>query len=528
MLSTYVFNQATFIQLLKGELTDNRDYSHFYQTHNDNGQTKKLITINSGQFQSMSIKEDFKCEYDVTITNSRILDFKLFNGHFNSLSFNNVQFESLEIAGGSYSKLYISGTIENSSYIKGGVFESLYFGDTSFKDLSFSGGIFAEIYFSGIKCKSIFFRGGSYDMLRVAGGAEANDCLLSGLYFCGGNFNQAAIFGLSNIEKCYVTSGSIGNLTIQSEGLKNILIDGSLQNYSGTGESISNTRLEVNNLSIQQLSKISISIKDIDFKTINFSNSYFNKDSVFRLSNTGTESLTFDNFVNYGLATFNNLRINTGNSFNIKYSDLGKTTFINCQFYESEFVFESSRLTDVFISGTKMPERIIGVSNEEQRLGYAQIKKIYDSRGDSVGYTRFFSNEMNAYHKTLSFKDNIWDYINLSLNKYSTDHGQSWKRGFLSLLSFGILSYWIYIYLIGFCLTLNINAEHINLFTKVSSYFFDYLNPVHKTDSIVESLSLNNGISTISFARVWEGLSRIIIAYLLYQFVQAFRKFGRK
>ena len=77
-------------------------------------------------------------------------------------------------------------------------------------------------------------------------------------------------------------------------------------------------------------------------------------------------------------------------------------------------------------------------------------------------------------------------------------------------------------------------------FGEVWSYFLEFVNPIHKADYVAEELlrkqSLNKKLIKIDdkttlningWARTIEGVSRIFIAYFVYQLIQAFRKHGR-
>ena len=237
-------------------------------------------------------------------------------------------------------------------------------------------------------------------------------------------------------------------------------------------------------------------------------------------------ALNFNNIINYGQIAFNKINLVTRLGF--QYSDLGKTTFINCFLNESSLSFESSKITEMFLAGTDMPVKVVDTTYQEMRSAYGQIKKIYENRGDAISSGIFFAKEINSYYEILSFKKDGWEKFNLTLNKYSTDHGQSWKRGLVSLLSASIISYVIYCLSIGLKLDLRSGTQGWHLFIKASSYFFEYLNPVHKTDFVLNELGVKLDSDLISIARIWEGISRVIIGYLLYQFVQAFRKYGKK
>ncbi|WP_316826021.1 hypothetical protein [Pedobacter miscanthi] len=69
------------------------------------------------------------------------------------------------------------------------------------------------------------------------------------------------------------------------------------------------------------------------------------------------------------------------------------------------------------------------------------------------------------------------------------------------------------------------HAGNIGHFITVSSYIiFLFVNPLHKRDTFAP---LNSGDGYPVSARFLDGAARIVIAYFVYQLIQAFRKHGR-
>lgn len=259
------------------------------------------------------------------------------------------------------------------------------------------------------------------------------------------------------------------------------------------------------------------------------------KDS-FIYFNTNCNYIKFNHFKNFGSIFFTNVssEINNDNSskrygdvptLSIINSDLGKIVFINCDLSVYELDFFSSKITDIFVAGTTMPEYIKGNDTRQKKLGYSQIKKVYENRGDKVESNRFFAKEMDSYFKSLHWFYNFWEWFNLWLSKISTVYGQSWQRGLASTLVVSIILFSSYCVCLGIYPYFIIEGIPIS-FGKVSSFYLEFINPIHKADYIAEQL-LGQGVEVNSSARWVEGISRIFIAYFLYQFIQAFRKHGK-
>lgn len=127
---------------------------------------------------------------------------------------------------------------------------------------------------------------------------------------------------------------------------------------------------------------------------------------------------------------------------------------------------------------------------------------------------------MNAYAETLTWKRDFWEKADLWLNRISTNHGQSWQRGLGMTLTVSAAFFGVYL------LSLRIwPGTSFIYFLKVWSYSLEFINPIHDAGFVAEELS---GVSETSLSRIIEGLSRIFIAYFIYQLIQAFRKHGKK
>lgn len=108
--------------------------------------------------------------------------------------------------------------------------------------------------------------------------------------------------------------------------------------------------------------------------------------------------------------------------------------------------------------------------------------------------------------------------INLFLNYCSNDHGTSWVRGLGFTLFFAVLfTRWIYSTL-GIDLVFDLSPSGVDFFVKG---FLDVLNILNYSDTI-------NGIELPWTGRVIHLISRVVIAYGVYQVVSAFRSYGKK
>lgn len=277
--------------------------------------------------------------------------------------------------------------------------------------------------------------------------------------------------------------------------------------------------------------------------------------------------------------------VNEKSLLRIAESDLGRAQFIGCDFRTfNRFEFKNSKILEVFVAGTELPiggyisypkaphkyntsvpnkieqdnsetieKYLKSIGNEileQQRLALSQFKKIYENRGDSVRATQALAEEMEVYRQQLKnmsitfdwpswYKVWIWHHaitknkqwwnnrgerVNLWLNKFSNFYGNNWLRGVITTISINSLLFWAYSYSLNF--RLGTNWE---MFRYLIAYSFEFLNPLRKADFLTDKFTDYDITIKASPASIAiDYISRIIIAYFVYQTIAAFRKFGKK
>lgn len=356
-----------------------------------------------------------------------------------------------------------------------------------------------------------------------------------------------------------------------------------------------------------------MNINNCQIETLLFEKCTIPKDSVFQISDTSINKVKFSLFTNTAWLNIINLRPLTNyKRFKERYvksvlnididkfvngfsesqielinSDLGKTSFINCNLASfKRFVFYNTKLLEVFLGGTKLPleielpnsnilERI--EKSEQQRLAFGQFKKIYENRGDNVTATEYLSRELEVYRHELTHRSNVlllrqkniiinwWHKKNPGQNisiidseiynsipwyvklgaKLSLLKNKKWwdMQGERINLWLGYVSSyhntnWIRATLVtllvnfylfwNYCLWEGYGmGNDFNTFFKLLPYGFEFLNPLRKADFLRKShiIPASKPFTEISLA--WDYVSRMIVAYFAYQTIQAFRRFGK-
>lgn len=168
------------------------------------------------------------------------------------------------------------------------------------------------------------------------------------------------------------------------------------------------------------------------------------------------------------------------------------------------------------------------ITDKNKRETFRILKNQSTSQGNNISSLKFSSLEMKSYQDSLKRKlykrNNFFkkaeDFSVLGLNFISNNHGKSWSRGVLFTVLAGV--FFLYLSLLA---TENYSFGYPNLscndLKTNFGYYFVLLTPTHKNDF------LNNENPTELFYMV-DFISRIFIAYGIYQTVQAFRKFKSK
>jgi hypothetical protein len=222
--------------------------------------------------------------------------------------------------------------------------------------------------------------------------------------------------------------------------------------------------------------------------------------------------------------------VTAARNINLYSSDLGKLNFIDSDFSNFRLNYYSTKLNEIFLAGSSLPRKVYamgpgsGDARLQVKIANMQLKKLHEQHGDLIAANEYFANEMNSYFAILSWKSHFWEKFPLMLNKISSNHGQSWIRGLTSTITVGGLFFIAFVITIGNQPANPFNPEHRQVFHQVSSFFLDFINPIHKLETFDE---IRHMASYSPASRFIDGFSRIFITYFTYQLVQAFRKHGK-
>lgn len=312
------------------------------------------------------------------------------------------------------------------------------------------------------------------------------------------------------------------------------------------------------NLSI--IDNLSFSVSSIE--NTHFSNCQINqisfegsisKESVIDFNNMICMSILFNSFINFGKIYFRNVNSNlshcqpgietikTDRLIRIRNSDLGQVQFLSCTFRGKgwKYEFVNSKILGIEILGSYFPDHpyIDNMSTAEykqQRFLYGQLSKVYENQGNRVRALFYRKSSIGAYQKELANKDKIShrEWFDLqSLRLYWVTNGFDYNLSVsaLWLMGYSIFSYVCYLLLCDQPLQICWNCkDSVSRFLFYLAKYFEFINPIHKVQ-FIEDINSNysSHIPIKAKAVLLDNVSRVIIVFLTYQFVQAFRKFGR-
>lgn len=292
-------------------------------------------------------------------------------------------------------------------------------------------------------------------------------------------------------------------------------------------------------------------LENLNIGELDFSRNTIEDKEILSLTNLGIRLLKIENFINYGFFTINNFKPSKEDKIEISNSTLGKLDLVSCDLSKVSVEIDNSKLVDIFYTDTLFPDEIGSNKEnakarlEQQRDTYGQLKVVSEKVGNRFQALKFQAKEMAAYYESIKsaekkndilekiynfFKSiQIWvsnkfwkeERIILFVMKYSNNFRQSWVRGVLFTFIAGLIPFIFFTWSLNntdWCLN---NWSCFSETSKVFGYYFEFLNPAHKTDFVGKE---NIG----NWTYLWDFIGRIFIGFGIYQTIQSFRKFGKE
>jgi hypothetical protein len=249
----------------------------------------------------------------------------------------------------------------------------------------------------------------------------------------------------------------------------------------------------------------------------------------------------FEQLISYATGWMDPVNDSFASQLEIRSSRMNDTIFINCKM-PNNLICRDSELVGMKLINSKYPTNVVShdthnsFTNEITTL--QQIQKNLDSVGDKSTANKFRSMEMDMHLQKylFSFKfafDEIGEILSLSLNSISNRHGESWIRAIIVIFIYSLASYWLFLLSIG--RDVSLTQEGLLLFKSQLKFLPDYAVPgflglsKSKLETLSEYLKVSKTDLTSGWTKVLIFLNDIVVMpYLIYQLVNAFRKHGGK
>ena len=207
--------------------------------------------------------------------------------------------------------------------------------------------------------------------------------------------------------------------------------------------------------------------------------------------------------------------------FQIDNTSIGKTNFqsINLSSFTEIKIFDNI-FTEIDYTNIIWSDKVVGVgqcNNDTSKLSkqqdsYRTLKNVALRNNDQPQAVKFYAKEMEFYRKLVKGnKSYSWsDRATLWFNKRTNNFGLSFWKPLRLLLLLSIVFYF-------FVLCSFLDGYNSNYWRNI----FEFLNPTHKVLFI-------NEYHWSGWSYFWDFLFRIIEGLLIYQTIQAFRKYSKK
>ncbi|OJV54281.1 MAG: hypothetical protein BGO31_13100 [Bacteroidetes bacterium 43-16] len=217
------------------------------------------------------------------------------------------------------------------------------------------------------------------------------------------------------------------------------------------------------------------------------------------IHNSKLDGVEFDNvsFDSYALISF----------YRTKFS---KAVFTSCNFPEDYETFSKF----VPIENVHYPDKKSDNYAKAQYEIFLQLKKALEDRGNY-----YEAQKLQAIsHEALRQIENVpfFDKAILRINNLSNNHGLSIKRPLIGFFVISIPLYVLYL----FSINRIFNAENFD--PSLIGYYFSFIDITHRVDFLVEKGQFAWWTLIIDYT------AKIMVGFFIYQFISAFRKYGKR
>jgi len=318
-----------------------------------------------------------------------------------------------------------------------------------------------------------------------------------------------------------VISGTIEFKTLKIEDTFTLEGDGDITEMRIVGDHGS-----LSKLNYKLKGSIYLKIENLKIQHLSFYDIYVSNQSRIHLYHCCVSLLDFHKFKNDGFIEISELEPisdpQLSSKLSIENSILGNINFMGCNLSMfNTFIFKNSNILDCKFIWTPMPIPSIDDKQMQnsRKVFYSQLKSTFESTGDLVIANKFHAHELDSYYNELKWKDNCFTKIPLFISKWSNYYGENWVFALMGLIFFTIVFKNVFYFSIYRCNLLN-NVIELDYYL-IS--LIDAFNPIRDFQELMPG---KPHIGAVSFGIDFIG--RIITTFYIYQFIQAFRRYGNR
>ena len=465
--------------------------------------------------------------------------------------------QPFEIAGGTFEQAFCiyDGTFEKGFGILGGTFE---------KDFRIYGGTF-ELGFqieSGTFEQGFQIESGTFEEMFLIGGGifQQGFQIESGTFeemflIGGGTFQQGfRISGGTFVQKCVInggtfkdtlgiTGGRIAGLRLSKAEFKQIHI-GNDKGHIGfllftlplrCAVHVEHSRIGFLGITQRMLKEGNLYLRDLSVQQIHIAQ-YVNEGTLIAQNVQIGFSLS-KRPINSAKSTHpprqieERTEIDTATYLQMTGAEMGTCYFSDVDFEGFDnIIIKSSRLSDIRTTGKHFPlaeGKVFTDDKGNQEPAYMEetYNQLYGAmkRADANTMENRYYAEFQEWRRKRLKEEKIepQNQATLWLNKWTTLYGQDWLRGLLLTIGLGLLFYGLICYFHWGWNIPDAPLSGINLAYHLGS-FSSFMLPIHRADFFGKDMPLQGVALFVDF------ISRIVLGFMLYQVIAAFRRFGKR
>lgn len=226
------------------------------------------------------------------------------------------------------------------------------------------------------------------------------------------------------------------------------------------------------------------------------------------IKNHGEETKVGIHRSNLDKVWFDNVYFDNFDRLSFYRSKFSNATFTSCSFPEEYETYEKF----LPIENIHYPENRTTNHDKDQYEIFLQLKKALEGTSNEYEAQKLKAVSHTALSKVPSITTG--DKVILCINRISNNHGLSIKEPFFWFFGLSIPIYLFYLWSVDLLFGTNINPDLIG-------YYFSFVDITHRNDFLLEKAQLN-GLSIAI-----DSLHKFLIGFVIYQFIAAFRKYGK-